>query len=132
MNGWVTEDPEADWPLVARHIAAQLDSYRKHMVEGTDQPIPPPIDADKLRNRQSRGRPLDAITYGTPEEVAASLKLQTAGAPVEQVFLWASVAGMPEEQVAKGINTICTKLAPLLADYDPMSQPPADPAKAPA
>jgi alkanesulfonate monooxygenase SsuD/methylene tetrahydromethanopterin reductase-like flavin-dependent oxidoreductase (luciferase family) len=123
MNGWVTEDPEADWPLVAKHVAAQLDSYRRHMVEGTDQPVPRPIDPGKLRNRASRGGPLDTITYGTPEEVAASLKGQTAGAPVEEVFLWASVAGMPEAEVAKGIQTICGKLAPLLADYDPMSQP---------
>ncbi|HEX6659766.1 MAG TPA: LLM class flavin-dependent oxidoreductase [Ilumatobacter sp.] len=121
MNGWVTEDPEDDWPLVAKHVAAQLDSYRRHMVEGTDQPVPRPIDPDKLRNRKSQGRPLDSITYGTPEEVAASLKEQTAGAPVEEVFLWASVAGMPEEQVAKGVHAICSTLAPLLADYDPMA-----------
>lgn len=124
VNGWVTSDPEADWPLVSKHVAAQLDSYRRHMVEGTDQPIPRPVDPDKLRNRESRGRPLDSINYGTPEEVAAQIRSHTAGAPVEEVFLWASVAGMPEDVVASGVQTICGELAPLLADYDPMEETP--------
>ena len=121
LNGWVTDDPEADWPLVAKHVAAQLDSYRRHMVEGTDHPVPRPVDPDKLRNRPSRGQPLDSIHYGTPEDVAESVKRETAGAPVDEVFLWASVAGMPEDQVAKGVQTICGRLAPLLASYDPMA-----------
>jgi alkanesulfonate monooxygenase SsuD/methylene tetrahydromethanopterin reductase-like flavin-dependent oxidoreductase (luciferase family) len=121
VNGWVTEDPEADWPLVSKHVAAQLDSYRRHMVEGTDQPVPRPVDPEKLRSRKSRGGPLDAVMYGTPEEMADKIKEETAGAPVEEVFLWASLAGMPEANVAKGIQTICAKLAPLLADYDPQA-----------
>lgn len=120
VNGWVTDDPEGDWPLVSKHVAAQLDSYRSHMVEGTDQPIPRPVDVERLRSRPSRGAALDSIMYGTPEEVAARIEAQTAGAPVEEVFLWASLAGMPEEFVANGIQTICGRLAPLLADYDPM------------
>src|SRR5436305_286486 len=74
VNGWVTEDPEADWPRVSKHVAAQLDSYRRHMVEGTDQPVPRPVDPEKLRSRQSRGGPLDAIMYGTPEEMADKIK----------------------------------------------------------
>ncbi len=122
ITGWVTDDPEGDWPLVSKHVAAQLDSYRRHMVEGTDQPLPRPVDPDRLRNRASGGNPLTNIVYGTPEEVASRIKDQTAGAPVEEVFLWASVAGMPEEQVARGVQTICGRLAPLLADYDPMAE----------
>ena len=121
VTGWVTEDPEGDWPLVSKHVAAQLDSYRSHMVEGTDHPAPPPIDPDKLRNRPSRGRPLDSIMYGTSEQMATAIKEHTAGAPVEEVFLWASLAGMPDAEVTKGVQTICGKLAPLLADYDPMA-----------
>lgn len=120
LTGWVTDDPEKDWPMVSKHVAAQLDSYRRHMVEGTDRPRPRPVDADALRGRTSRGRPLDSILYGTPDQVATAIKAQTAGAPVEEVFLWASVAGMPESMVATGVRTICERLAPLLVDYEPM------------
>ena len=114
VQGWATEDPESDWPLVARHLANQVDSYRRHMVEGTDQPTPRPIDPDRLRGRDFGG-PLSYFVYGTPEEVAARLQAYVGETPVETVFFWASLAGMPEEVVARHVCTICTRLAPLLA-----------------
>ncbi len=120
INGWVTDDPEGDWPLVAKHVAAQFDSYRRHMVEGTDIPVPRAVDPERLRSRATARGPLDSIMYGTPAEVAAQIRSLTAGAPVSDVFLWASLAGMPEDQVARGVQTICTGLAPLLTDFDPL------------
>jgi alkanesulfonate monooxygenase SsuD/methylene tetrahydromethanopterin reductase-like flavin-dependent oxidoreductase (luciferase family) len=118
INGWVSDDPEADWPTVSRHVAAQVDSYRRHMVEGTDHPTPRPIDPEQLRTRTESRGPLDTIVYGTPEEVAQRIVHDTAGAPVDTVFFWASIAGMPEEMVATHIRTVCQRLAPLLADHD--------------
>jgi alkanesulfonate monooxygenase SsuD/methylene tetrahydromethanopterin reductase-like flavin-dependent oxidoreductase (luciferase family) len=121
INGWVTDDPERDWPLVAKHVGAQFDSYRRHMVEGTDQPVPRPVDPEQLRARtESRGT-LDRVVYGTPEAVASDIRLFTAGAPVETVFLWASIAGMPEAVVAQHVRTICTQLAPRMGGYEPAS-----------
>jgi alkanesulfonate monooxygenase SsuD/methylene tetrahydromethanopterin reductase-like flavin-dependent oxidoreductase (luciferase family) len=125
INGWVSNDPEADWPLVSKHVGAQFDSYRKHMVEGTDQPVPRPVDPDKLRSRTTARGPLDMIIYGTPAEVAERIKHDTAGAPVDTIFFWASIAGMPEETVAEHVRTVCTDLAPLLADYDAAGAEPA-------
>lgn len=119
LNGWVTDDPERDWPMVRTHIAAQFDSYRRHMVEGTGQPVPRPVDPEKLRDRTSARGPLDTISYGTPEEIAGEIRLKTAEVPAETVFLWASIAGMPQDVVARNVRTICTELAPLLADHHP-------------
>ena len=116
VDGFVTTDPDGDWPTVARHVAAQFDSYRRHMVEGTDQPIPRPVDPERLRSRAESRHPLDSIVYGTPEEVADRIRATASGAPVETVFLWASIAGMPEEMTARHVRTICTELAPRLAD----------------
>lgn len=123
VNGWVTDDPEGDWPMVSKHIAAQFDSYRRHMVEGTDRPPPRPVDPERLRSREQSRHPLDTIVYGTADDVAASIRTSTAGVPVETVFLWASIAGMPEDVVADNVRTICTKLAPLLADHAPTGAP---------
>lgn len=114
INGWVTDDPEADWPVVSKHVAAQIDSYRRHMVEGTAMPTPRPIDPERLRSRAESRGPLDRITYGTPEDVAQRIVDDAAGAPVDTVFFWASIAGMPEELVATHIRTVCQRLAPLL------------------
>ena len=132
VNGWVSDDPEADWPLVARHVAAQFDSYRRHMVEGTGQPIPRPVDPERLRSRTESRGPLDSIAYGTPEHVAERIMRQTAGAPVDTVFLWASIAGMPEATVAAHVRTVCTRLAPLLAAHDAATPAATAPATAAA
>jgi alkanesulfonate monooxygenase SsuD/methylene tetrahydromethanopterin reductase-like flavin-dependent oxidoreductase (luciferase family) len=114
IQGFVSDDPEADWPIVAKHLAYQLDSYRRYMVEGTDRPLPKPVDPDKLRSRDI-GAVLGSFLFGTPAEVADRVIEHTAGAPVETVFLFASLAGMPEDMVARHVQTICGQLAPLLA-----------------
>jgi alkanesulfonate monooxygenase SsuD/methylene tetrahydromethanopterin reductase-like flavin-dependent oxidoreductase (luciferase family) len=115
IPGWVTEDPERDWPIVSRHVRYQFDSYRRYMVEGTDQPVPRPVDPDRLRAHDT-GRVLGSFLYATPEEASARIREHTAGTPVEQVFSFTSIAGMPEDMVARHVETVCTKLRPLLAD----------------
>jgi alkanesulfonate monooxygenase SsuD/methylene tetrahydromethanopterin reductase-like flavin-dependent oxidoreductase (luciferase family) len=114
-NGWVSEDPERDWPWVSEHVAYQFDSYRRHMVQGTDMPIPRPVDPDRLRN-SDRHDPLGAFLYDTPEGMAARIRTLTGDAPVETVFMWASVGGMPEDVVVANVQRLCTRLAPLLRD----------------
>ena len=114
ITGWITEDPEGDWPVVSKHFAYQLDSYRRYMVEGTDQPIPRPVDPNKLRAREMGGV-LGSFLHATPEDAATRIKKYTAGAPVESVFFWASLAGMPEKMVAQQVQMVCNKLRPLLA-----------------
>ncbi|MGV0793289.1 LLM class flavin-dependent oxidoreductase [Mycolicibacterium sp. XJ1819] len=114
IQGWVTDDPEGDWPIVSKHLRHQLDSYRRHMVEGTGRPPPRPVDLDRVVNAGGMA-PLKSFTYGTPEHVAKAIKAGTAGAPIDTVFMWASVGGMSEELTMRNIETICTRLAPLLA-----------------
>ncbi|UGQ11266.1 LLM class flavin-dependent oxidoreductase [Yinghuangia sp. ASG 101] len=113
IEAFVTDDPERDWPLVAPHIAYQLDSYRRYMVEGTGKPTPRPVDPEKLRGRAPRG-PLSSYIFDTPEEVARQVWEYVGDAPVETVWFWASVAGLPPEAVARHVETICTRLRPLL------------------
>lgn len=113
FQGWASDDPERDWPMVSEHLAYQLNSYRKHMVEGTDAPPPRPIDVDRLITSPRQG-PLGSFTYGTPEHVAERIRAFISGAPVQTVFMWASIGGMPDDVVMRNIDTICTRLAPLL------------------
>jgi hypothetical protein len=85
------------------------------MVEGTDQPVPRPIDLDRLLESEPFRGPLGYFIHGTPEDAAQKIKIAVADAPVEVVYLWASIAGMPEDVVVRNVHTICTRLAPLLA-----------------
>lgn len=113
VQAWASEDPERDWALVSEHLAYQLNSYRAHMVEGTDAPTPKPVDVNRLINSDRPG-PLGSFTYGTPEFVVDAARGKIGSAPVETIFLWASVGGMSEEMVMRNINTICTRVKPLL------------------
>ena len=119
IQAWASDDPERDWPMVSEHLAHQLDSYRRHMVEGTDARPPKPVDVERLV-KSGREGPLGSFMYGTPEVVADQIRDYTAGAPVQTVFLWASIGGMAEADVARNVQTICTRLAPLLADTECM------------
>ncbi|HEY2428233.1 MAG TPA: LLM class flavin-dependent oxidoreductase [Acidimicrobiales bacterium] len=114
LNAWVTDDPDRDWPLIRRHVGAQIDSYLRHMVEGTDQPPPRPVDVDRIRHSPPFRSPLGYFLFGTPEDVALQIKEAVGEAPVETVYLWASIAGMTEDVVMRNVHTICTRLAPLV------------------
>ena len=115
IQGWVSDDPERDWALVSEHLAYQVNSYRRHMVEGTDQPAPRLVDTEKLRGREPRTS-IDYFFLETPERMAERVRTYTAGAPVETVFFWASIGGMSEAQARDHVQLVCNKLAPLLAD----------------
>jgi alkanesulfonate monooxygenase SsuD/methylene tetrahydromethanopterin reductase-like flavin-dependent oxidoreductase (luciferase family) len=118
VQGWVSTEPDRDWPVVAKHLSHQLDSYRSYMVEGTPSPVPRAVDPDKLRNRDPK-TPLSYFAYGTPPEIAKWVRAHTDGAPVESVYFWASISGMPQSMVAEHVRVVCTQLAPLLADHHP-------------
>ena len=78
------------------------------------QPTPRPVDLAKIVNNERPG-PLGSFSYGSPQFIADAIRAKAGDAPVETVFLWASIGGMPEEIVMRNIETILTKLAPLLA-----------------
>jgi alkanesulfonate monooxygenase SsuD/methylene tetrahydromethanopterin reductase-like flavin-dependent oxidoreductase (luciferase family) len=115
INTWVTDDPDDDWARVRIHVAHQFDTYAMHGVEGTGQRPSPPIEPEQLR-AGSTDTLLGYFWCDRPEAVAAKITQYTAGAPVETVLIFASLAGMAEHMVLRHIHTICTRLAPLLAD----------------
>lgn len=114
LNGWITDDPEADWPLVSRHLSHQWDSYHRYAVEGTGAEPPRPINADRWRARGLSSAP-GHFLFATPEEAARDIKAYVADTPIETVWFFASLSGMPEEAVRRHVTTLCTRLAPLVA-----------------
>ncbi|WP_234825459.1 LLM class flavin-dependent oxidoreductase [Mycolicibacter senuensis] len=113
IQGWVTDDPDRDWPTVATHLAYQLDSYNKHAVEGTGRDTPRPIDPDRLRGREAKAQ--NYFWCETPEAMAGRVRGMIGDSPTETVFFWVSLGGMPEDWSLRHLQTICTTLAPLLA-----------------
>ncbi len=116
VQAYVTDDPERDWARVAPHIAYAQDSYRRYMVEGTGHPAPRPVDPERLRAKGPDAGPMSYFLFGTPEHVAAAIRDHAGEAPVQTVWLGASVAGLPEDLAARHVQTICTRLRPLLKE----------------
>ena len=116
VNAFVTDDPEGDWPEVAKHHAYQWDSYFDHMARDTDRVRRRPIDATRSREAGIRGG-LSSLVYGTPPEVAHSISTYICEVPVETVFIWASIGGMREEMTMRHVQAICTRLAPLMTAF---------------
>jgi len=116
VQAYVTDDPERDWPRVAPHIAYAQDSYRRYMVEGTGHPVPRPVDPERLRAHGPEAGPMSYFLFGTPEQVAKAVLNYAGEAPVHTVWLGASVAGLPEDLAVRHVQTICTRLSPLLKE----------------
>jgi alkanesulfonate monooxygenase SsuD/methylene tetrahydromethanopterin reductase-like flavin-dependent oxidoreductase (luciferase family) len=114
VNMVLADDPEVAWPRIAPHLAYQWDSYNRYMVEGTDQPVPRPIDPERWRAPGRDGAP-PRFQVLTAEDAATALQERTAGLPVEHVYLWASIAGMPDDLVARHVELVSGTLAPMLA-----------------
>jgi hypothetical protein len=51
----------------------------------------------------------------TPDDAATHVRSLTDGLPVTQVYLWASIAGMPDDLVERHVTLVSTELRARLA-----------------
>ena len=93
----VADDPERTMEQVLPFYAYQQDTYRRYGVEGTGAPEPKPISEERLRK---------ALAVVTPADAVAIIKERTDGMPVEHVYLWASIAGMPDDIAARHVELL--------------------------
>jgi alkanesulfonate monooxygenase SsuD/methylene tetrahydromethanopterin reductase-like flavin-dependent oxidoreductase (luciferase family) len=122
VNFILADDPEAVWPRVTPHIAYQRDSYNRYGIEGKADGqagalslSAGPVDVEALRERT--GPPVSPrCDVVTPEEAASRITDWLDGQPVQDIFLWASIAGMPDDIADRHCELVATRLAPALAD----------------
>jgi alkanesulfonate monooxygenase SsuD/methylene tetrahydromethanopterin reductase-like flavin-dependent oxidoreductase (luciferase family) len=105
----LADDPATAWPRIRPHLRYQWDSYNRYAVEGTGAPEPRPIDPDRWVTPGADGRP-PRFAVLTPEDAASHVRALTDGLPVTQVYLWASIAGMPDDLVERHVALACTEL----------------------
>ena len=109
----LADDPDAAWPRVAPHLAHQMNSYRSAAIEGTG--APPPLTADELRRGAADG-PWGTLEILTPEAAATRIAARLRGLPVRHLIFWASIAGMPDDLVARNVELLSVKLPSLLRE----------------
>ena len=110
----VADDPEAAFERILPHYAHQLNSYRAAAVAGSGRDAPKEITVDKLRSGAEQKGQIPGLRVLTPSDAVNAIREATDGSPVEHVYLWASVAGMPDDLVERHVELTCTQVAPNL------------------
>ncbi len=110
----VADDPEAAFERILPHYAHQLNSYRAAAVAGSGRDAPKEITIEKLRGGALSTGQIPGLRVLTPTDAVAAIHEATDGSPVEHVYLWASVAGMPDDLVERHVELTCTQVAPNL------------------
>lgn len=107
----VADDPEAAFERILPHYAHQLNSYRAASVAGSGRDAPKEITVDKLRSGVAQKGQIPGLRVLTPSDAVNAIREATDGSPVEHVYLWASVAGMPDDLVERHVELTCTQVA---------------------
>ena len=110
----VADDPAAAFERILPHYVHQLNSYRAATVAGTDRPPPKEITVERLRSGVTAAGQIPGLRVLSPPDAVAAIRSATSDAPVEHVYLWASVAGMPDDLVERHVELLCTQVRPNL------------------
>lgn len=109
----VADDPEATLARILPHFLHQANTYAECAVAGTGTE-PRVLTAEKVMGRSTVPGQIPGLRVMTPADAVTAIREATAGAPVEHVYLWASVAGMPGDVVDRHVELLCTEVAPAL------------------
>lgn len=109
----VADDPEQALARILPHHLHQANTYAECAVAGTGTE-PRVLTAEKVMGRSTAPGQVPGLRVMTPPDAVAAIREATAGAPVEHVYLWASVAGMPGDVVDRHVELLCTEVAPAL------------------
>ena len=119
----LADDPEAAWARIAPHLAYQRNSYNHYGAEGRADVTGGPqtldlsggeVDVEALRRAAPEAIP-PAFDVVTPDEAIARLTRWLDPLPAEHVYLWESIAGMPDDLADRHVELVATTLVPALA-----------------
>lgn len=107
----VADDPDQVARELIPHLAHQVSTYQQGR-GGT-------AELDELAGEFSatfaRTRSVPGLKVLTPDDTAAEIRTRTDGLPVEHVYLWSSLAGMPDHIVERHLELLFTSVKQLLA-----------------
>lgn len=101
----LADDPESTFERLLPHVCHQLNTYRAAMVEGTGRTVSL-ITPEKLRENRAKPGVIPPIEVLAPDDARNRLRQLTAGVPAEEIYLWASVAGMPDDIVQRHVELL--------------------------
>lgn len=106
----VAEDPEAAFERILPHRTHQLNSYRQQAAFGSGR-TPRTLTEDEIREGRGSGV-VGALQILTVDEAIARIAEICDGLPVEHLYLWASIGGMPEDLVQRQMELLVDQVQP--------------------
>jgi alkanesulfonate monooxygenase SsuD/methylene tetrahydromethanopterin reductase-like flavin-dependent oxidoreductase (luciferase family) len=110
----VADDPDETFEQLLPYTCHQLNTYRAAAAAGTGR-TPSEITPEKVRAQRGRPGVVPPIEVYTPDEAIARLRGVAAQVPADEVYCWASIAGMPDDLVARHVELLSTVVRPALA-----------------
>ena len=116
VQAYVTDDPGAG--LAARRPAHRVRPGQLPQVHGRGNQPPgaPPGGSRAAARPRTGGRPDVVLPVRHARGGRQAIRAYAGDAPVQTLWLGASVAGLPEDLAARHVQTICTRLGPLLKE----------------
>ena len=126
----LADDPEEARARIRPHLAYQRETYARYGREGMedgDAALPPTLVRDAEGRREDREGPgaharPPRLHVLTPDDAIPFLSGWLAGLPVEHVFFWESIAGMPDDLADRHVELLATRLRPALAGAVPQAE----------
>jgi alkanesulfonate monooxygenase SsuD/methylene tetrahydromethanopterin reductase-like flavin-dependent oxidoreductase (luciferase family) len=109
----VADDPERFFEQIVPHRTHQLNSYRQNAAKGSGR-TPRMLTEEEVREGRGSGV-VGALRILTPEEAVARIGEISAMAPIEHLYLWGSIGGMPEALVEQQMALLVDEVQPALA-----------------
>lgn len=100
----VADDPASARERVLPHYVHQANSYRHAATAGTGRPPPKELTVDRVRERMEARGGIPGLSVMTPDEAVAYVRSRVDGLPITDVYVWASIAAMPEDLVARHLE----------------------------
>jgi alkanesulfonate monooxygenase SsuD/methylene tetrahydromethanopterin reductase-like flavin-dependent oxidoreductase (luciferase family) len=108
----LADDPEQMFEQILPHRTHQLNSYRQNAAKGSGH-TPRVLTEDEVREGRGSGviAPLQILTV---DQAVSRIRDISESMPVEHLYLWGSIGGMPELLVERQMELLVDELQPAL------------------
>ena len=106
----VADDPESTRERLVPFYAHQVNTYRRARFEGTDRPVPSDLPDETVRSLIRTDAEGPGLAVVDVDGAVEAIRRRTADLPVEHVYLWGSVAGMPDDITERHLELTSTRV----------------------
>ena len=107
LNILVADDPEEAFERVLPHLCHQLNTYRRGAADGSGR-VPSDVTPEKIRANRDKQSILQPLYVFTAEQAIDYITTSVSGLPAEEIYCWASIAGMDDDLVERHVELLST------------------------